>query len=181
MIRVTARGVLVRDLDDTLRRLSANLDWEPAGPVEHLRREGYRRARMAFTLAHSACVDILEPTQWDSEAGYSLHNWGPGPYYTRISVHDLEAKADDLRSRGTAYTLIRIVRRSAAGSSSGSTRGRSTVRSSSSKNSRCSAMLRRRCPLPPCTERHGQMQDSSASVQAPGGRAVRSPATGQLR
>lgn len=106
MIRVTARGVLVRDLDDTLRRLSANLDWEPAGPVEHLRREGYRRARMAFTLAHSACVDILEPTQWNSEAGYYLHNWGPGPYYTRISVHDLEAKADDLRSRGTAYTLI---------------------------------------------------------------------------
>lgn len=106
MVRVTARGVLVRDLDDTLRRVSANLDWEPAEPVEHLRQEGYRRARMAFTLPHSASVDVLEPTRWNGEAGYYLHNWGPGPYYTRISVHDLEAKAADLRARGTAFTWI---------------------------------------------------------------------------
>ncbi|MFU7548091.1 lactoylglutathione lyase, partial [Pseudomonas paraeruginosa] len=42
MIRVTARGFLVRDLDETLRQVSANLDWEPSGPVEHLREEGYR-------------------------------------------------------------------------------------------------------------------------------------------
>jgi hypothetical protein len=106
MIRVTARGVLVRDLDDTLRRLSASLDWEPAGPVENLPGEGYRLARMAFTLPHSASVDILEPTQWNGGAGYYLHTWGPGPYYTRISVHDLEAKAADLRSRGTNFTWI---------------------------------------------------------------------------
>ncbi|MGX1675547.1 hypothetical protein [Streptomyces sp. NPDC055400] len=106
MIRVTARGVLVRDIDDTLRKLSTNLDWEPAGPVEHLRKEGYRRARMAFTLPHSASVDVLEPTAWDGETGSYLHSWGPGPYYTRISVHDLEAKAADLESRGTPFTWV---------------------------------------------------------------------------
>jgi hypothetical protein len=106
MIRVTARGVLVRDLDDTLRRLSGNLDWEPAQPVEQPSGEGYRRARMAFTLPHSASVDVLEPTRWNSQAGYYLHNWGPGPYYTRISVHDLAAKAADLQARGTAFSWI---------------------------------------------------------------------------
>ncbi|WP_432198173.1 hypothetical protein [Streptomyces sp. bgisy027] len=104
MIRVTARGVLVRDLDETLRKLSANLDWEPAGPVENLLNEGYRRARMAFTLQHSASVDLVQPTAWDGEAGAYLHSWGPGPYYTRISVHDLEAKAADLEARGTPFT-----------------------------------------------------------------------------
>src|ERR1700722_4879446 len=54
MVRVTARGYLVRDLDVALRALSANLAWEPAGPVESLSGEGYRLARMAFDVGHSA-------------------------------------------------------------------------------------------------------------------------------
>lgn len=62
MVRVTARGFLVRDLDETLRKVSANLDWEPSGPVEHLREEGYRRARMGFTVANSATLDVIEAT-----------------------------------------------------------------------------------------------------------------------
>ncbi|ROO88007.1 hypothetical protein EDD29_5660 [Actinocorallia herbida] len=106
MVRVTARGVLVRDLDETLRRLSANLDWEPAGPVEVLHEDGCRRAEMGFTLPHSASVDLLEPTRWDSETGSYLNTWGPGPYYTRISVNDLGAKAADLESRGTPFTWV---------------------------------------------------------------------------
>ncbi|QCG68150.1 lactoylglutathione lyase [Pseudomonas veronii] len=106
MIRVTARGFLVRDLDDTLRRCSTNLDWEPSGPVQTLRSEGYRRARMGFTLANSAVLDIIEATQWNSDAGLYLNSWGPGPYYIRIGVHNLAAKAEDLRARGTAFTWI---------------------------------------------------------------------------
>lgn len=106
MIRVTARGFLVRDLDDTLRRCSMNLDWEPSGPVESLQREGYRRAKMSFRLPHSASLDVIEPTRWNSRAGLYLHNWGPGPYYVRIAVKDLAAKAEDLKSRGTKFTWI---------------------------------------------------------------------------
>lgn len=106
MIRVSARGFLVRDLDDTLRRVSANLDWEPAGAVENLMGEGYRRAKMSFKVPHSASLDLIEPTRWDSETGLYLHNWGPGPYYIRIAVHDLKAKAEDLRARGTGFTWI---------------------------------------------------------------------------
>ena len=106
MIRVTARGFIVRDLDDTLRRLSANLDWEPPGPVEALDGEGYLRARMGFTLRHSATLDLIEPTRWNSHAGLYLHNWGPGLYYIRIAVVDLAAKAEDLRRRGVPFAWI---------------------------------------------------------------------------
>lgn len=106
MVRVSARGFLVRDLDDTLRRVSANLDWEPQGAIQSLEREGYRRARMAFTLPNSASLDIIEATRWNGDAGVYLNSWGPGPYYIRIAVNNLAAKAENLRARGTRFTWI---------------------------------------------------------------------------
>lgn len=106
MIRVSARGYLVRDLDDTLRRVSSNLDWEPNGPVQELGEEGYRKATMGFGLANSATLDVIEATKWSSDAGRYLHAWGPGPYYIRIAVHGLQAKAEDLRARGTRFTWV---------------------------------------------------------------------------
>jgi hypothetical protein len=106
MVRIVSRGFLVRNLDETLRLLSANLDWEPAGPVAVVADEGYRRARMSFALAHSASVDLIEPLRWNSETGYYLSTWGPGPYFIRISVNGIEAKAEDLRTRGTRFATI---------------------------------------------------------------------------
>ncbi len=106
MVRVTARGFLVRDLDHTLRCCSSNLDWEPVGQVESLRSEGIRRAVMPFTVANSAALHLIEPTYWDSDAGHYINNWGPGLYYIRIAVNDLQAKADDLRARGTRFSWI---------------------------------------------------------------------------
>jgi hypothetical protein len=106
MVRVSARGFLVRNLDETLRRCSANLDWEPHGAVELLEREGYRRATMEFALPNSASLDVIEATRWNGEAGLYLNSWGPGPYYIRIAVNGLAAKAEDLRRRGTRFTWI---------------------------------------------------------------------------
>lgn len=106
MVRVSSRGYLVRNLDETLRCLSANLDWEPTGPVEMICGEGYRRARMGFSLPNSATLDVIEPTHWNHDAGLYLNSWGPGPYYIRIAVNDLGAKAADLRDRGTKFTWI---------------------------------------------------------------------------
>jgi hypothetical protein len=105
LVRVVSRGFLVRDLDDVLRRLRENLDWEPTS-VDELADSGVRRARMGFTLAHSATLDLLEPTRWSTDEGRYLYNWGPGPYYIRLSTHDLEAKAKDLTDRGTAFSLV---------------------------------------------------------------------------
>ncbi len=106
LVRVSARGFLVRDLDETLRRCSANLDWEPNGEVEYLDREGYRRARMPFTVANSASLDVIQPGRWNSELGHYLNNWGPGLHYIRIAVNGLAAKAEDLRARGTRFEWI---------------------------------------------------------------------------
>lgn len=119
MVRVSARGYLVRDLDETLQKLSSNLDLEPKQAVEILPGEGYRRARMGFNLANSATLDVIEATRWDSDAGVYLNSWGPGPYYIRIAVTDLEAKAEDLRSRGTKFSWIE---------SSDAVEGRSLIR-----------------------------------------------------
>ena len=60
-------------------------------------------ARMGFAIGHSATVDLIEPQRWNSEAGYYLNTWGPGPYYMRIAVVGLDAKALDLTERGTRY------------------------------------------------------------------------------
>ena len=106
LVRVTGRGYLVRDLDNTLRLLSANLGWEPGGAVELARDEGYRIASMGFSVRHSATVDLIEPVRWNSGAGYYLNTWGPGPYYIRIAVNGLEAKAEDLVQRGTRFTRV---------------------------------------------------------------------------
>jgi len=106
MVRISARAFIVRDLDHTLRCCSTNLDWEPRGGVELLAREGQRRAVMPFAVANSAALHVIQPTAWNTPAAHYLNNWGPGLYYIRIAVNGLEAKADDLRARGTRFTWV---------------------------------------------------------------------------
>jgi hypothetical protein len=103
MLRVLAREYLVADLDGALRTLSRNLDFETAGPVAEDRADGCRRVALAVTMPHAATLELVEPLDPDGEAGRYRDRWGPGPYYTRIAVAGLEAKADDLRSRGTEF------------------------------------------------------------------------------
>ena len=56
--------------------------------------------------AHSASLDVVEPTRWDSETGLYLHNWGPGPHFTRIAVIGLAAKAEALKAKGVRFTWV---------------------------------------------------------------------------
>jgi len=73
-------AIWVRDLNETLRRCSANLDWEPSGPVELI--EGRRPiAVRAWALAWPIAPrwDIIEATRWNSEAGLYLKQLGPWP------------------------------------------------------------------------------------------------------
>jgi hypothetical protein len=103
MARVLAREYLVPDLDAALRTLDRNLGWEPAGMLEDDSVDGCRRARMAVTMAHAATLELIQPHSPEPEAGAYLARFGPGPYYTRIAVCGLEAKAADLEARGTDY------------------------------------------------------------------------------
>ncbi|WP_109526640.1 MULTISPECIES: VOC family protein [Nocardia] len=107
LVRVVARGFLVRDLHDVLSRLRANLDWEPV-TIEEFPDEGLRRARMGFALGHSGTLDLIEPTKWATDEGRYLYNWGPGPYYIRLSAIDLDAKEKDLAERGTRFSRITL-------------------------------------------------------------------------
>jgi hypothetical protein len=105
MVRVVAKGVLVRDLDAALRALDRHLGWETEGAIRMVRSEGYRYARMGFNLRKSARIELIEPIS-DGAPGDFLARWGPGPYQTRISVKGLDAKAEDLRRRGTPFTKV---------------------------------------------------------------------------
>jgi hypothetical protein len=106
LIRIESRLMLVRHLDEGLRQLSLYLDLEPTGQIEHVVREGYRRAVISFALPNSASLELIEPVDWDSPAGRYLATWGPGPYHTRIATQDLAAKRELLTSRGFAYKAL---------------------------------------------------------------------------
>lgn len=103
MVRVSSRGFIVRNLDETLRRCSANLDWEPNGPVESLGREGYRRATMDFTLPNSASLDVIEATRWNGESGVYLNSLGAGAL-----LHPHRRQRSDGQGRGPARTRHRL-------------------------------------------------------------------------
>jgi hypothetical protein len=98
LIRMVSRGYLVRDLDAHLKRLAHDLDWEPAAPTERVPGLG-RRARMAFEIAHSAMLDLIEP-----DGDGSAAPWGPGPYSVRIAVAGLDAKAESLRANQVPFS-----------------------------------------------------------------------------
>jgi hypothetical protein len=103
MARVLAREYLVADLDQALRTLSRNLEFETAALVAEDRADGCRRAIFAMTMSHAATLELIQPNGQDTEAGRYLARWGPGPYYTRIAVADLGTKSEDLDRRGTVF------------------------------------------------------------------------------
>jgi Glyoxalase/Bleomycin resistance protein/Dioxygenase superfamily len=105
MVRTAARVFLVDDLDRSLAELALAFGWEPErGPARS--DDGSRRAVLGFRLPQSARVELLEPAE-GTEAGAYLRAWGPGVWSIRIAVTDLDAKADDLRARGTPFARVR--------------------------------------------------------------------------
>jgi hypothetical protein len=106
LVRVVRREYLVRDLDVTLAALATNLDLEPEGAVESFSGLGFRRARIGFNVPHSATLDLIEATRWNSEPGRYVHSWGPGPYRIQISVNGLDAKADQLRTANVEFDVV---------------------------------------------------------------------------
>ena len=101
MVRVLERLWLVADLDASLRSLEQNLAWIP----EHRGFDpttGCQRASMAVNHPRSARVVLLEPVE-SGEVSEAVARWGPGAWAIGIGVNDLEAKAEDLRRRGTEF------------------------------------------------------------------------------
>jgi hypothetical protein len=65
---------------------------------------GVRRAVFRFNVPCSAELEVLEPVS-AGEVKDSLDTWGPGSWAIRIAVNDVDAKAEDLRRRGTAFEV----------------------------------------------------------------------------
>ncbi len=105
MVRVLSRGFLVSDLDHALGCVARTLGWEPEDRVERAT-DGSRRARLGFRLAQSARLELIEP-RGDREERDFLERSGPGIWHVRVGVLGLDAKADDLRARGTPYRVVR--------------------------------------------------------------------------
>lgn len=104
MVRTAARVFLLADLDASLDALARVLAWEPQrGPETG--EDGGRRAALGFRMERSARIELLTPAP-DSDDGRFLARWGPGIGAVRIGVADLEAKADDLRARGTPFREV---------------------------------------------------------------------------
>jgi len=105
MVRTVSRGFLVDDLDRALDALADFFGWEAErGPERG--DDGARRAILGFALPRSARIELLAPSP-ESDEGEFLRRWGPGIWHVRIAVRDLEAKADDLRARGTPFCEVR--------------------------------------------------------------------------
>jgi hypothetical protein len=100
--RVTAKTVLVDDLDEVLRTLDRNLGLTPGAAIGET--AGARRARLAFTHVNSAALELIQPTDADSPEGRYRARWGAGPYGMRLEVVDLEAAAARLQESETPYT-----------------------------------------------------------------------------
>jgi hypothetical protein len=101
MVRIVAREYLVDDLDETLGVLERNLRWTPASLEE---REGARRAVMPFRAPRSASLELVEPSG-PGRVADEYDEVGAGAWTIRISVVDVDAKADDLTARGTPFTV----------------------------------------------------------------------------
>jgi hypothetical protein len=101
MVRIVAREYLVDDLDETLGILERNLRWTPASVHEH---DGARRAVMPFLVPRSARLELIQPLG-PGRVGDAYEEIGAGAWTIRISVVDVDAKAEDLAARGTPFAI----------------------------------------------------------------------------
>jgi hypothetical protein len=102
LVRVLRRSWIVVDLQVSLRALEQNLGLIPASGPQFDEYLGAERAVLRFAHPNSAELELLQPVS-AGELMESLDTWGPGSWAIRILTNDVDAKAEDLRRRGTAF------------------------------------------------------------------------------
>lgn len=101
--RVVALSYLVPDIDQTLHRLHEILAWEQAAR-EPSESDQVRYATLQPVMETSAALELIQPKGATGRHGEFFARWGVGPHAIRFGVRGLEAKAQDLRQRGTGFT-----------------------------------------------------------------------------
>jgi hypothetical protein len=103
MTRIAARRWLVPDVDESVARLHTTFDCT-TGPRQQTA-GGSRVVSILCAHPRSARVDVVQPAPGSPEAGLVAAH-GPLPWTIVIAVDDLDAKADDLRARGTEFDRL---------------------------------------------------------------------------
>ena len=106
IIRIVARSYLVPDLDATLSSLRTALDW-PGPELLPQEDELLRYAVLQPAMPQSASLELIQPKTASGRHGEFFASWGLGPHAIRFGVRGIDAKADELRRRGTAFTYDR--------------------------------------------------------------------------
>lgn len=101
--RVVARTWLVPDVDATVASLRRSLLGWPGGDISTDEKAGSRFALLQPSMSTSAALELVSPTDKQGRHGAFFDRWGPGPHAIRLGVRGLDAKADDLRERGTPF------------------------------------------------------------------------------
>jgi hypothetical protein len=100
--RVLARLFVTHDLAATRRTLAENFDWQP----DHvMATPDGERARFGFDFELSGWIEVVQPAAGAYEVAF-IDRWGSGPYGIRLAVDGLQAKAADLRRRGTRFEQV---------------------------------------------------------------------------
>ncbi|TAK37090.1 MAG: hypothetical protein EPO21_00420 [Chloroflexota bacterium] len=104
---MTARSIIVSDIEQVLESLRGTLDWPSERGVTFGSGVGYRRALIKdFAVPTSAALELLQPTSDHGRIGQYFAAYGPGPYSVRIGVRGLDAKLEDLWARGTRWSWV---------------------------------------------------------------------------
>lgn len=101
--RITAKTVLVSDLDQVLRTLDRNLGWSPDGDT--FTAAGARRARFAFAHVNSARLELIQPVDQDIPEATYLARWGYGHYGIRFEVDSLDVARGRLERSSIPYAV----------------------------------------------------------------------------
>lgn len=105
MIRIISRDFFVDDIDASLRALADDIGWEPEGSVR-TERTGTRSVVLSRNYEQGATLKLVQPSPEDDAAGTYFARWGAGPHNIRIAVAGLDACAENLRNRGTAFVRL---------------------------------------------------------------------------
>ena len=111
--RIDHVGLAVEDLDEAIEFYRRNFDIR-AVHEEVNEEQGVREAMLAVGDS-GACIQLLAPLRRDSPIGKFLDRNGQGIQQVAYAVDDVDAVAEQLRSRGVRL-LYETARRGTAGS-----------------------------------------------------------------
>jgi hypothetical protein len=106
LVRPLARTQIVNSAAKIIDRYRWMMDWPEEGDLEYAEGDGQRSIIIKPANGISAVWELVEPTRPDSRAAKVLERYGEGPWAIRLGVHGLDAKLDDLESRGTRWRDI---------------------------------------------------------------------------